>query len=283
MENFTDYIYNFSTFLYSSFNDSISSVLDRIVFINKNIIDDRYAFKFNGDKTLFVIERLANTFLYGILIYVMFKYLLNKITNEENENITGVIYKLLIAAILIGFSKEICGFILEINGYISDEILSFGKSITKKEITFDALFKKIKLIIGYSKGEDAKSVNTILQGFVSFGLINLVLIYSLRYIYIKILCLMFPFAIVLKSNKKMEHISKAWLKSFVGLLCLQHLIAIILIFAINIRSNGTNILGKVVCVGCVYALMQINELQREIMGSSSLYINTALRAQKGGI
>lgn len=281
--NIVDSIQEFAFFIYESFNNNISSVLDKIVFIKVDMINNRAIFNFNGKTAINVIEKIANTFLYGILIYIIFKYLISKITNDEVENISSTLYKVIIAAILIGFSSEVCNIIFEINGYITDEILRVGKILTNKEISFDELFKKIYTIISYKKSKDASSVNGILQGFVSFGLINLILVYSLRYIYIKVLSILIPFAIIFKTNRKTEYISKAWLKSFIGLLFLQHLIAIILILAISIKNGDVSLHSKVICVGCVYALMQVNELQREIIGSSSLYINTALRAQKGGI
>lgn len=281
--NIVDSIQEWAFFIYESFHNNISSVLDNIVFIKVDMINNRAIFNFNGNSAINVVEKIANTFLYGILIYIIFKYLISKITNDEVENISFTLYKIIIAAILISFSSEICNMILEINGYITDEILKVGKTLTNKEISFDELFRKIYTIISYQKSKDASSVNSILQGFVSFGLINLILVYSLRYIYIKVLSILIPFAIIFKTNRKTEYIYKAWLKSFMGLLFLQHLIAIILILAISIKNGDVSLHSKVICVGCVYALMQVNELQREIIGSSSLYINTALRTQKGGI
>ena len=52
---------------------------------------------------------------------------------------------------------------------------------------------------------------------------------------------------------------------------------------LSVKFGEVHILGKVICVGCVYALMQINEMQRELIGGTSLYINNSFRETKGGI
>lgn len=274
-----DIIYGF----YHSINDSISQVLDRIVFINSDILKDGMIDKLFGTTNKFGTIQIANLFIYGILIYFAFTYLLSKITNEEKENISHFFYKLLFAAIVVGFSFEICKFIIDLNNSITEEILNFGRDTLHMEINFENLFNKIKVIIGKNTDKEAESINSILEAFTSFGLINLILVYSLRYVYVKILSVLLPFAIILKSNSKTEYISKAWLKSFLGLLLIQHLVAIVVLVALSIKFGRISIFSKIVSVGCVYALMQINELQRELIGGTSLYINNSFRNYKGGI
>lgn len=274
-----DIIYGF----YHSINDSISEVLDRIVFINSDILKDGMIKKLFGTTNKFGTIQIANLFIYGILIYFAFTYLISKITNEEKENISQFFYKLLFAAIVVGFSFEICKFIIDLNNNITQEILDFGRETLHMEINFENLFNKIKVIIGKNTDKEAKSINGILEAFTSFGLINLILVYSLRYVYVKILSVLLPFAIIFKSNSKTEYISKAWLKSFIGLLLIQHLVAIVVLVALSIKFGRISIFSKIVSVGCVYALMQINELQRELIGGTSLYINNSFRNYKGGI
>lgn len=274
-----DIIYGF----YHSINDSISQVLDRIVFINSSILKDGMIEKLFGSTNKFGTIQIANLFIYGILIYFAFTYLLSKITNEDKENISHFFYKLLFAAIVVGFSFEICKFIIDLNNSITEEILNFGRETLQMEINFENLFNKIKVIIGKNTDKEAESINSILEAFTSFGLINLILVYSLRYVYVKILSVLLPFAIILKSNSKTEYISKAWLKSFIGLLLIQQLVAIVVLVALSIKFGRISIFSKIVSVGCVYALMQINELQRELIGGTSLYINNSFRNYKGGI
>lgn len=239
--------------------------------------------KLFGSTNKFGTIQIANLFIYGILIYFAFTYLLSKITNEEKENISHFFYKLLFAAIVVGFSFEICKFIIDLNNSITEEILNFGRETLQMEINFENLFNKIKVIIGKNTDKEAESINSILEAFTSFGLINLILVYSLRYVYVKILSVLLPFAIILKSNSKTEYISKAWLKSFIGLLLIQQLVAIVVLVALSIKFGRISIFSKIVSVGCVYALMQINELQRELIGGTSLYINNSFRNYKGGI
>lgn len=268
---------------YNAVNDGISKVLDKIVFIDESILRDGVTHKIFGNYSSFGTIKIAYTLIYGVLIYFLITYLLSKITSEDKQNFSQFMYKILIGAIIISFSFEICQFILDLNNSITEEILNFGNKILKVDVSFENLFEKIKLIIGKKGNEDVNTINSILEAFVSFGLINLILVYSLRYIYIKILCILMPFAIILKANEKTEYITKAWAKSFFGLLFLQHIIAIIIIMAVSIRFGTVSVFSKILCVGCVYALMQVNELQRELFGGSSLYINNTFRSYKGGI
>lgn len=271
------------SFGYNNVKNSISSVLDYIVFVDKGIIYRDSVNSIFGDGINFGVKRIANTLVYGILIYFVFKYLISKLVNEEIEDMSSFIYKLVIAAILIGFSEKICEVIININGYITEEILTYGQYIIKKPISFETFLAKINSVISVEINAESQTVNNILKGFVSFGLINLLLVYSLRYVYLKLLCLFLPFALVFNTNRKTEYISKAWLKSFIGLLLLQNLVAIIIIMGLSVKFGQIQILGKVICVGCVYALMQINEIQRELIGGTSLYINNSFRETKGGI
>ena len=271
------------SFGYDNVKNSISSVLDYIVFVDKRIIYRDSVNNIFGDGINFGVKRIANTLIYGVLIYFVFKYLISKLVNEEMGDISSFIYRLVIAAILIGFSEKICEIIININWYITEEILKYGKYLIKKPISFKTFLEKINSVISIDLNAEGQTVNNILKGFVSFGLINLLLVYSLRYVYIKLLCLFLPFALVFNTNRKTEYIAKAWIKSFVGLLVLQNLVAIIIIMGLSVKFGEVHILGKVICVGCVYALMQINEMQRELIGGTSLYINNSFRETKGGI
>lgn len=285
MENSTlfDGFQNFFSTLYFSINNDLKLILDSIVFVDEKVIRVSAMKKIIGDMNTVGTIRIAYTFSYGFLIYFIYKFLISKITKEETEDIASFLYKLLVAVLLIGFSYRICEEILKLNALITKEIFDFGKKITGKDVSFKNVFTKIAKIISFSVNKDVSSLNKILQTFISYGMINLFFVYSLRYIYIKLLCIITPFAILFKTNMKTEYIFKAWIKSLIGLLFLQQMVAFIIIITLSLTSGVINIFSKVISVGCIYALLQVNELQRELFGSSSLYITTNLRDIKGGI
>ena len=79
--------------LFSSIDNNLYKVLDDLVFINKNILDDKYFNKLFGNSTANGILLIANSLLIGIIIYYATKYMLSNFTYEKIESPYQFIFK----------------------------------------------------------------------------------------------------------------------------------------------------------------------------------------------
>lgn len=263
--------------IYTSIDNNIISVLDNIAFLNSSIIKDKSIINIMGDGKKFGTIQIAYTLIFGILIYYGITNLINKISNENKlDNPAIFTMKVILNSIYIIYSFSICMTIININSLITEEILIFGKNITGENISFNHLIEKINRLVISGDEISFFSIDGVIKSFVSFAIINLIFMYGLRYIYIKILCIVSPFILLTRIFNKNSNVFSTWLKSFLGLLFLQNLIALILILIFSLNMNIANVMNKIICVSGIYALMQINELQKEIYGSSNININMNL-------
>ena len=72
--------------LFSSVDDNLYGVLDDLVFVNKNILNDKYFSKLFGSSTANGILLIANSLLIGILMYYAVRYMLSNFSYEKAEN-----------------------------------------------------------------------------------------------------------------------------------------------------------------------------------------------------
>lgn len=127
-----------------------------------------------------------------------------------------------------------------------------------------------------TEGFNLFSLNGIVKGFVSIGFLNLSVSYALRYIMIKVIVLLSPFAFLSLSLKNTSWVFKSWLKIFISLLLLQILVPIILIVSFSLSSANIDIFSKILYVGCIYSLIRANSYVREFMGGLSTDINMGI-------
>ena len=101
--------------MFSSIDNNLYGVLDDLVFINKNILNDKYFSKLFGTSTANGILLIANSLMIGILLYYSAKYMLSNFTYEKTENPLQVVFKCIIYGICMN-----CSF------FIIEQILSKG-------------------------------------------------------------------------------------------------------------------------------------------------------------
>ena len=112
------------------------------------------------------------------------------------------------------------------------------------------------------------SFDGIVKSFVSFGLINLLLAYSLRYILLQVLFLLSPFAVLSLISSSTSWFFKVWIKSLFSLIVIQIFVLLVIIVILCIEPNN-----KILFIGGIYALIRINSYVREMFGGLSIDIS----------
>ena len=82
--------------LFASIDNNLYSALDKITFINSDILSDDTFEKIFGTSTSDGILIIANSLLLGFILYYSIKYLLSHITYKQIEQPFSFIIKLII-------------------------------------------------------------------------------------------------------------------------------------------------------------------------------------------
>lgn len=255
------------TNIFSSVDNSIYEILDDITFIDNGILTNSYFEKLLGANGKTGLLYLADAMLVSILIFYIVRFYYSNITDRNVEKPSQFLFKVIIFAILINFSYFLFDQILNISGLITSSIQEIGKDVIHQDISFSNLIVFLNKKLNADVDFNLFSFNGILKSFISFGLMNLLFTYSLRYVIFQVLILLCPFAILCLINTSTAWIFKAWAKCLFSLLVLQFFIAIIIILVFCI--DGNNIL----LIGGIYALMRINSYVREMFGGLSIDVS----------
>lgn len=96
------------------------------------------------------------------------------------------------------------------------------------------------------------------HGMLSFSSFALIISFAYRYILIKVLIILSPFAILCLSTHSSEGIFKSWLKSIVSLLFLQVIISIIMLIPYAFMKEASeSLFNKVLLVRIDYGTIKI--------------------------
>lgn len=266
-----DTINKIFSMLFSSLDLSIYSLLDKTVFINSSIVNDRFfSLAFNSS---FGLSIIANALLAGFFIYYCFKLYLAPFSGSYVEKPYQFLTKVLIIAICISFSQFLCSEFLSIIDILTDILKSFGMQLTGKEISFNTLLSSSTYVIENSNNFNFFSFDGILKSFFSFGLINLLFSYSIRYILIKILILLFPFALLSLVTTSTSWIFKSWFRTFFSLIFVQIFIIFVLILLFSLNINTSDMFSQISYISTVFILTKSNSYIRELLGGISTDLN----------
>jgi len=261
--------------LFSSIDNNLYSILDKLLFINEDILKESFLENLLGNSFSKSLLIIANSLLFGFSLYYCFKLLFSHFSYVEIEKPYQFIFKLLIFGICINFSYFIVEKILYINYLISSSICEIGKNIFNINISFSNLILELNSIISIEQSSfNIFSVDGLIKSFISLGLFNLVFSYSLRYILIKVFILITPFAILTLINHSTSWFFKTWLRSFLSLLLLQSFVGIILIIIFSLNFNSQDLFSKFLYIGGIYSLSKANSYIKELIGGISTDIST---------
>lgn len=265
--------------LFSSIDTTLYSLLDDLVFITPDILQDSYFDKLLGSPTEGMIA-IANAFILGFILYYAIHLMLSYLTLSQIQRPSQFILKLILFGIAMNSTAFLCEQLLFFNTTISSAIREVGEILFSKQICFSSFIEEINKNLSLGTDFNLFSFHGLLKSLVSFGLLNLVISYSLRYILIKVFLLLCPFAILSLATDHSAWFFKAWLRSFLSLLFLQILIAIILLICFSIDFSSQNLFSNLLFLGSIYALIKANSILREFIGGISTDIQTGISSMR---
>lgn len=277
-------INNLLNTLFSSIDNSVYSTLDDLSFINTDIFNNSIFQKLFGNNSNNGLLIIANSLLVAVCIYYCFKLIYSYFTGIPIDKPYQFIFKLLIFGIFINCSYFICEFFIYFTSLISDAIREVGQNILGEKISFSNLIENLNSVIKI----DSSSINIfsfdgILKSLVSVSFVNLLFSYSLRFIMIKVLILLTPFALLTLINTSSSWFFKSWLKIFLSLLFVQPFISIILLIIFALDFTSPDISSKILCIGAIYALIRANSYVQHFIGGISTDITQNFRYLAGKI
>ena len=267
--------------LISSVDNSLYEVLDNLVFVDKNILNDKYFGKLFGTSTANGILLISNSLLIGIIIYYAARYMFSNFTYEKTENPFQFIFKCIIFGICMNYSFFIIEQILDLNNNVCSLIKEIGEDLWNKKICFTNLITEINENLSINKNNiDIFTLDGLIKGTLTVSLLNLVFSYSLRYIMIKIFILLSPFAFLSLILNNTSHFFKSWYKNLFSLLFIQLIVSIILLLLFSMDYTKENLINKFIYIGGIYALIRSNSIVKELFGGISTTVQSGINNLK---
>lgn len=263
--------------MFSSIDNTIYSVLDEVTFINNTILENDSFRKILGESSQDGILLICNSLVLGFIIYYAINYLFSHLTYSKIDSPKQFIFKSIIFIAIMNSSLWICLEIINIISVITDGISYISQNLFGIQISFSNFIDNInKNLYIQNEAFNVFSIDGIIKSFTSFGLINLVFTYSLRYIMIQIFILLSPFAFLSLISNSSESFFRAWIKVFLSLLLVQILISLILLLSFSIELTSNTNISKFLYVGIIYALSKATSYIKEIFGGISIDIKSSL-------
>ena len=262
--------------LLSSLNDNIEKLLDKLIFIDSDILKT-LEFVLSNNHTV-GIYYICNALIYGLLLYYAISYLLSRITFSQIERPTQFVFKLLLCGIALNLSGYLCSALISICSTISNGICELGKTFLNCEISFSNLINDV-FPNDYFKTNSFNlfSFDGLVKSSMSFGLFSLTVSYAIRYIMIKVMLLIAPFAILSLASSKTSNFFRSWFRNFLAMLLLQVFIAMILLVCFIVDSKDANIISKsMMHIGMLYTLFKANSFIKELLGGFSIDIGSEM-------
>ena len=256
--------------IFSSIDNNVYAILDDFTFINSDILNDSYFSRIFGLSSGTGILIVSNALVFGILIYYGFRLIFSHLGITEAERPSKFIFRLIIFGICMNFSLFICDEIIYINSLFSNTIRLIGENTLDFSINFSTLINKLNSIISINTDAlDIFSLDGIIKTLVSFGILNLVITYSIRYVLVKVFVLLSPFAFLTLTTKPTSIIFKSWIKAFLSLLLIQDFVAIVLLLVFSLDLSPKNLFSKFILIAAIFILIKSNSYVRELFGGIS--------------
>lgn len=267
--------------LFSSIDLNLYKILDELVFINKDILNDKYFNKIFGTSSSNGILLIANSLIIGFVLYYAARLLIANYTYKEIENPIQFIFKCIFFGICMNCSFFIVEQILDLNFNICELIRNLGEDLFGKKACFSELINEINGNIVIEENKiDIFTLDGLIKGTLTISLLNLVFSYSLRYVMLKILILLSPFAFLSLTLEKTSHFFKSWYTSIFSLLFIQIFVSIVLLILFSIDFSKGNLINKYIYIGGIYSLIRANSIVKELFGGISTTIQTGLSSLK---
>jgi len=265
---------DFFSLIFSSIDNSLYTILDKIIFINPDILNNSYFRQLLGSSSTEGIILICNSLVLGFTLYYAINYLFSHLTYSPIESPKQFFFKAIIFISIMNSSLWICKEIINIVHIINQSIIAIGEKILLQEISFSNFIENLNRLIFVSEDSfNIISFDGIIKSFSTFGLLNLIFTYSLRYIMVQIFVLLSPFAFLSLITQKTSFFFNIWIKSFISLLLVQILISLILVLSFTMSIKSNDLLSKILYIGITYALLRSNHFVKELFGGISTDIS----------
>lgn len=260
--------------LFSSIDNSLYSILDKLTFIDSSILNNNNFENIFGKSTSDGILLIANSLLIGFLIYYSAKYLMSHLVYSNIERPSSFLIKLIVCGIFMNCSFFIMDLIISLNFNISSAICDLGYSFYHKDLNFSELINIINDTMSIDKAPiNIFSLDGLIKGILTVSLLSLVFSYSLRYVMLKVFILLSPFAFLSLSISSTSWFFKSWFKNIFSLLFIQIIVSLVLLVLFSMDFSSTNLFNKFIYIGGIYFLIRANSFVREFIGGVSTDIS----------
>ena len=262
--------------LFSSIDNTIYTTLDDLAFITPEIIQKSSLEKIIGESNYTGILLICNSLVLGFIIYYSINYLISHLTYSKIDSPKQFIFKSIIFIAVMNSSIWICEEIINLVSLVTNAISYISEDLFGLSISFSNFVENLNKII-YLKNStfDFFSFDGIIKSFISFGMINLILTFSLRYIIIQTFILISPFAFLTLILNSSEHFFKIWIKAFLNLLLTQIFVSFILLLSFSFNLAFSDSITEFLYIGIIFALSKSNNYMKELFGgiSTSVHMN----------
>ena len=264
--------------LFSSIDNSLYNVLDKVTFISSDILRDSNFETIFGTSASNGILLIANSLLLGFLLYYAIRYLMAHLTFTQSELPFRFLIKLVLCGIFMNFSFSCLELFLDLNNNISLAIRSLGEHLFNKDICFSELITTINTQMAIDTNSlNLFSLDGLIKSILSVSLLSLVFSYSLRYVFVKVFILLSPFAILSLSLQNTNWFFRAWFRNLFSLLFLQIVVSLVLLILFSMDYSASNLFVKFIYVGGIYALIRANSFIREFIGGVSTQVTQTVK------
>ena len=263
--------------IFSSVDNNIYDLLDKILFVDTKIIEEENFKKLFGVNPSNGILVVCNALILGFFIFYSINYLFSHLTYSKVQSPMQFVFKVIIFCIVMNGSYWICSQIISVVSIISSLIRNIGEELFHQEISMSNFISQINDKL-YSSGQEINvtSFDGIIKSFSTIGFMNLIFSYSLRYIMIQVFVILFPFAILCLVNEKTEWVFKSLIKAMISLLLEQVLVAVIILLAFSFTFSNNDNMSKILYIGVIYALIKSNTYMYMIFGGITTSINSGI-------
>ncbi len=260
--------------LFSSIDNTIYSILDDIAFITPEILQNHSFQKIIGENNYSGILLICNSLVLGFILYYSINYLISHLTYSKIDSPKQFVFKSIIFIAIMNSSIWICEEIIQLVSFVTNAISDISNQLFGYSISFSNFIENLnKIIYLKSSNFDIFSFDGIIKSFISFGMINLILTFSLRYIMTQIFILISPFAFLTLILNSSEWFFRIWLKTFISLLLTQIFVSLILLLSFSFISNFSDSITEILHIGIILALSKSNHYMKELFGGISTSVN----------
>ena len=263
--------------LFSSINNTVFPLLDDIVFIDNDITENTHLENLFGTSITSGVLILANSLVSAFILYYCIRLLLAHLTSQAIDHPYRFFIKTILIVVIMNYSLSICTYMINATSLLSTFFCELGNDVFGKKISFITLTNELRK--SFDNSFNMFSLNGILASTLYLSSFSLALNFALRYILIKVLIILSPFAFLCLMNQSTEPLFKSWCKAFISTLFLQVVVSMILLLPFAImKENSNTLFNELLLIGAITALLKSNQFVKELIGGLNItsHIQTGL-------